>query len=96
VRSRAGLDDVEKRKFLTLPGLELRPLGRPLAIPTELQVCCANLSLQHLSESDSIRLACPQSNGIKLFALCGELFKKRILFVKLLVVSDLNPLQGLQ
>jgi hypothetical protein len=26
---RAGLDDVEKRKFLTLPGLELGPLGRP-------------------------------------------------------------------
>jgi hypothetical protein len=26
---RAGLDDVEKRKFLTLPGLELQPLGRP-------------------------------------------------------------------
>jgi hypothetical protein len=25
----AGLDDVEKRKFLNLPGLELRPLGRP-------------------------------------------------------------------
>jgi hypothetical protein len=25
----AGLDDVEKRKFLTLPGLELRHLGRP-------------------------------------------------------------------
>jgi hypothetical protein len=24
---RAGLDDVEKRKFLTLQGLELRPLG---------------------------------------------------------------------
>jgi hypothetical protein len=24
---RAGLDDLEKRKFLTLPGLELRPLG---------------------------------------------------------------------
>jgi hypothetical protein len=29
VGHRAGLDDVEKRKFLTLPGLELRPLGRP-------------------------------------------------------------------
>jgi hypothetical protein len=29
VDSRAGLEDVEKRKFLTLPGLELRPLGRP-------------------------------------------------------------------
>jgi hypothetical protein len=26
---RAGLDDLEKRKFLTLPGLELRLLGRP-------------------------------------------------------------------
>jgi hypothetical protein len=29
VNLRAGLDDLEKRKFLTLPGLELRPLGRP-------------------------------------------------------------------
>jgi hypothetical protein len=29
VDPRAGLDDLEKRKFLTLPGLELRPLGRP-------------------------------------------------------------------
>jgi hypothetical protein len=27
VDPRAGLDDVEKRKFLTLPGLELRPLS---------------------------------------------------------------------
>jgi hypothetical protein len=29
VGPRTGLDDVEKGKFLTLPGLELRPLGRP-------------------------------------------------------------------
>jgi hypothetical protein len=29
VDPRAGLDDVEKRKFLTIPGLELGPLGRP-------------------------------------------------------------------
>jgi hypothetical protein len=29
VDPRAGLDDVEKRKFLTIPRLELRPLGRP-------------------------------------------------------------------
>jgi hypothetical protein len=28
VGPRAGLDDVEKRKFLTLPGFELLPLGR--------------------------------------------------------------------
>jgi hypothetical protein len=29
VGPRAGLDDMEKRTFLTLPGLELPPLGRP-------------------------------------------------------------------
>jgi hypothetical protein len=29
VDPRASLDDVEKRKFLTLPGLELRPLSCP-------------------------------------------------------------------
>jgi hypothetical protein len=29
VDPRAGLDDVETTKFLTLQGLELRPLGRP-------------------------------------------------------------------
>jgi hypothetical protein len=29
VSPRAGLDDVEKRKFLTLPGFELQPLGCP-------------------------------------------------------------------
>jgi hypothetical protein len=29
VGPRAGLADVEKRKFLTLPELELRPLSRP-------------------------------------------------------------------
>jgi hypothetical protein len=26
---RAGLDNLEKRKLFTLPGFELRPLGRP-------------------------------------------------------------------
>jgi hypothetical protein len=29
VGPRARLNAVKKRKFLTLPGLELRPLGRP-------------------------------------------------------------------
>jgi hypothetical protein len=29
VDPRAGLDDMEKRKLLSLPGLELRPLGHP-------------------------------------------------------------------
>jgi hypothetical protein len=30
VDPRAGLDLVWKRKFLTLPGLELRPFGHPV------------------------------------------------------------------
>jgi hypothetical protein len=29
VGPRVGVEDLEKREFLTLPGLELRPLGRP-------------------------------------------------------------------
>jgi hypothetical protein len=29
VDPRAGMDDLEKRKFLALPGLELQPLSRP-------------------------------------------------------------------
>jgi hypothetical protein len=38
VNLRAGLDDAEKIKFLTLPAFEVRPLGRPArsSIPTEL------------------------------------------------------------
>jgi hypothetical protein len=31
---RAGLEDVEERKAFKLPGLELRPLSRSVAIPT--------------------------------------------------------------
>jgi hypothetical protein len=29
---------VEKKKILTLPGLQLRPLGQPVAIPTTLSI----------------------------------------------------------
>jgi hypothetical protein len=43
VDPRASLDDVEKRKFLTLPGLELQPLGRP----------AHSESLEHLCYPDS-------------------------------------------
>jgi hypothetical protein len=35
---RAGLDDA-KRKFLTLPGLELRPLGRPAHSQSHCFIC---------------------------------------------------------
>jgi hypothetical protein len=36
---RAGLDDVEKGKFLTLPGLEHRPFGRPARSQSLYRLC---------------------------------------------------------
>jgi hypothetical protein len=44
VGPRAGLGDVEKRKFLALPGLELRPLGS-ITIPTTLSRLVMNMYL---------------------------------------------------
>jgi hypothetical protein len=41
---RAGLDDLEKRKFLTLPRLELGPLDREVPIGTEDKVHSAVVS----------------------------------------------------
>jgi hypothetical protein len=38
VGPRAGLEEVEKKKFLILPGLKLRPLGRP-ALSQSLYIC---------------------------------------------------------
>jgi hypothetical protein len=64
VNPRAGLDDVEKRKFLPLPELEVRPLGRParsqslyrLVYPGGITMLCpleiANLNL--VSETKSV------------------------------------------
>jgi hypothetical protein len=41
----ACLDDVEKRKFLTLPGLELRPLGRLARRQSLYRLRCPSSSL---------------------------------------------------
>jgi hypothetical protein len=38
VGPRAGMDDLEKRKFLTLPGLEGRTLGRPVRSQSTIQI----------------------------------------------------------
>jgi hypothetical protein len=38
VGPRAGLDDMEKRKILTLPGLELRPLCHPACKQSQYQL----------------------------------------------------------
>jgi hypothetical protein len=40
VNPKSGLDDVEKRKFLPLPGLELRPLGYSARSQSLYQLCC--------------------------------------------------------
>jgi hypothetical protein len=54
VRSRAGLGEVEKREFLTLPGLELRPsrVDQPLpsryanyAIPAPVSFAAGNVKI---------------------------------------------------
>jgi hypothetical protein len=39
VDPRVGLDNMEKRKFLTLPGLELQPLSRPAHSQLLYQLC---------------------------------------------------------
>jgi hypothetical protein len=39
VGPKAGLGDVEKRKFLTLPGLEIWPLGRPARSQSLYRLC---------------------------------------------------------
>jgi hypothetical protein len=45
VGTRAGLDYMEKRKFLTLSGLELRPLGRPARSQSLYQIRYINIKL---------------------------------------------------
>jgi hypothetical protein len=64
VGSRASLHDVEKRKFLILPGLELRPLrsSSPLAIaiPTALsRFLCNRNSFTFFAESLGIEVTLP-------------------------------------
>jgi hypothetical protein len=57
VDPRGSLDDLEKKKFFTLPGLDLRPLGRPVAIPTELsrllEICTVS-NIGIYSSSDKV------------------------------------------
>jgi hypothetical protein len=46
VGPRAGLDEVEKQEFMTLPGLELEPLARPARSQPLYQLCfhCQNVA----------------------------------------------------
>jgi hypothetical protein len=55
VGPRAGLDAVEKRKFLTLTGLKFRPLGRPARSwdtgYVEINICYPHINALHSSPS---------------------------------------------
>jgi hypothetical protein len=56
VDPKAGLDDMEKRKFLTLPGLELRPLDRPARSQSLYRLCrYSKLSLIRINLREMIR-----------------------------------------
>jgi hypothetical protein len=50
----SGLDDAEKRKLLTLSGLELRPLGHPSRIQSLYLLCYPDSHLRHLNIDESI------------------------------------------
>jgi hypothetical protein len=50
VDPKAGLDHMEERKFLTLPGLEFRPLGRPAGSQSLVPVYWINLIFENFRE----------------------------------------------
>jgi hypothetical protein len=61
VGPRAGLDDAEERKFLTLPELELRPLGRPACTQSLYRLRYPG---SHVN-NDEVPGDCPKSLGIQ-------------------------------
>jgi hypothetical protein len=72
---RAGLDDVENRKFLTLTGLELQPLGHPAHSQSLYQ-------LHYLSSVENIYTNIPKigtmnviTNILKIKSSIGEIIQ---------------------
>jgi hypothetical protein len=62
-----GLDDLEKSKFLTLSVLEIQPLARPAAIPTELPRI---LALEHTFNTISLVLMSKKPIIVSTLVLC--------------------------
>jgi hypothetical protein len=69
VHPRVGLDDVEKKKFLTLQGVELRPLGYPAAILTALSRLFIRLLLVFLNKDSRLKTGTRKSKRNSLKAL---------------------------
>jgi hypothetical protein len=63
---RAGLDDVEKKKFLTLTGLELQPLSRPARSQSLYRLRCPGSHYGLFKETQSCTVAPISSNGSKI------------------------------
>jgi hypothetical protein len=77
VDPRTGLDDVEKRKFLTLPGLELRSLGRPARSQSLYRLRYpGSLFFTYNREILQIALAtaCPTHPEIRFILVCKSYF----------------------
>jgi hypothetical protein len=75
---RAGLDDVEKRKFLTLPGLEILPLGRPASSQSLYRLCCPGIPkpTKYLNAMDLTSL---KYLFVLSTQLCNRIFGKAVL-----------------
>jgi hypothetical protein len=78
VGPRTGLDDVEKRKFLTLPGLELLPLSR---LPH-------SQSLYRLHCPGSIVVKSPPQNTTDVVEQHIEIFFRKFAYWKYDVLSN--------
>jgi hypothetical protein len=63
---RTGLDDEEKRKFFTLPGIKLRLLGRPACSQSTL----SRLPFSMHRRKDNINCECYEH--VKLLWICSE------------------------
>jgi hypothetical protein len=88
VGPRACLEDVEKRRFLTLPGLELRTLGRPARSQSLYRLRYAG------SQTHNIRF---NKNSFISSCTFEECLRIRITFAREIFVSEMsrNQLHGL-
>jgi hypothetical protein len=75
VDPRAGLDDVEKRKFLTLSGLKLRPLGGPAHSQSLYRLCYPDSILEDINQ-----LVLPKYWNIYLLSYLASIPEERNLF----------------
>jgi hypothetical protein len=64
VDPRAGLHEIEKRNFLTLPGLELRPLGLPARSQSLYRLRYVTILCNHLQKVYIVVLWVMTSRGL--------------------------------